>query len=91
MWSNLKKTQGMDVGQVGFHREKEVRKIHVTKRINAIINRLNKSKRSEEPNFRAEKEQRDRSEREDKKKIAREQKDKEKAEEKKRQDEAEMR
>lgn len=25
MWSNLKKTDGMEVGQVGFHREKEVR------------------------------------------------------------------
>ena len=24
MWSNLKKTPGMDVGQVGFHRQKEV-------------------------------------------------------------------
>ena len=24
MWANLKKTPGMDVGQVGFHREKQV-------------------------------------------------------------------
>ena len=24
MWSNLKKTPSMDVGQVGFHRDKEV-------------------------------------------------------------------
>jgi len=24
MWANLKKTAGMDVGQVGFHRQKEV-------------------------------------------------------------------
>lgn len=24
MWSNLKKTAGMEVGQVGFHRDKEV-------------------------------------------------------------------
>ena len=24
LWSNLKKTPGMEVGQVGFHREKEV-------------------------------------------------------------------
>ena len=24
MWSNLKKTPGMEVGQVGFHRDKEV-------------------------------------------------------------------
>ena len=24
-WANLKKTQNMDVGQVGFHRDKEVK------------------------------------------------------------------
>ncbi|XP_031777278.1 coiled-coil domain-containing protein 25 [Nasonia vitripennis] len=91
MWSNLKKTQGMDVGQVGFHKEREVRKIHVAKRLNTVINRLNKTKRSAEVNFRAEREQRDRSEREDKKKLLRDQKEKEKAEEKRRQEEAEMR
>lgn len=91
MWSNLKKTQGMEVGQVGFHKEKEVRKLHVTKRLNTVVNRLNKTKRSAEPNLRTEREQRDRSEREDKKKLLREQKEKEKAEEKQRQDDAEMR
>lgn len=81
----------MEVGQVGFHKEKEVRKMHVTKRINAILNRLNKTKRTETPNLRAEREQRDRAEREDKKRLLREQKEREKAEEKKRQEEAEMR
>lgn len=25
LWANLRKTPGMDVGQVGFHNEKEVR------------------------------------------------------------------
>lgn len=91
MWSNLKKTPSMDVGQVGFHRDKDVRKIHVAKRVNTIINRLNKTKRSEQVNFRAEREERDRMEREDKKKVMREQKEREKAEEKRRQEEAEMR
>ncbi|KAI4484747.1 PREDICTED: coiled-coil domain-containing protein 25 [Polistes canadensis] len=91
MWSNLKKTRGMEVGQVGFYKEKDVRKIHVTKRLNAIINRLIKTKRSEQVNLQAEREQRDRSEREDKKKLLREQKEKEKAEEKRRQEEAEIR
>ncbi|KAL7304542.1 hypothetical protein TKK_0003328 [Trichogramma kaykai] len=91
MWANLKKTQGMDVGQIGFHKEKEVRKIHVSKRLNTVVNRLNKTKESREVNFRAEREARDRSEREDKKKLLREQKEKEKAEEKKRQEEAELR
>lgn len=91
MWSNLKKTQGMEIGEVGFHRDKDVRKIHVTKRINTIINRLNKTKRSEQVNLRAEREQRDKNEREDKKKLLKEQKEKEKAEEKRRKEEAEMR
>ena len=27
MWANLKKTAGMDVGQVGFHKQKEVSKL----------------------------------------------------------------
>lgn len=27
MWSNLKKTDGMEVGQVGFHKDKEVRNV----------------------------------------------------------------
>lgn len=91
MWSNLKKTQGMEVGQVGFHKDKDVRKIHVAKRINTIVNRLNKTKRSEQVNFTAEREQRDKEEREDKKKLLREQKEREKVEEKRRQEEAEMR
>ncbi|XP_076634388.1 coiled-coil domain-containing protein 25 isoform X2 [Colletes latitarsis] len=91
MWSNLKKTQGMVVGQVGFHKDKDVRKIHVSKRINNIVNRLNKTKRSEQVDFKAQREQRDKNEREDKKKLIREQKEKEKAEEKQRKEEAEMR
>ncbi|XP_076654915.1 coiled-coil domain-containing protein 25 [Halictus rubicundus] len=91
MWSNLKKTQGMEVGQVGFHKDKDVRKIHVSKRVNTIVNRLIKTKRSEEVNFQAEREQRDRNEREDKKKLMREQKEREKAEEKKKKEEAEIR
>lgn len=49
MWSNLKKTQGMEVGQVAFHKEREVKKIKVAKRSNDIINRLNKTKREENP------------------------------------------
>ncbi|XP_044002501.1 coiled-coil domain-containing protein 25 [Aphidius gifuensis] len=91
MWANLKKTPGMEVGQVSFHKEKDVRKMKISKRINAIVNRLNKTKRSAEPNFRGEREERDRKEREDQKKVIRERKEKEKIEEKKRQDEAEIR
>lgn len=49
MWANLKKTQDMEVGQVGFHKDKDVRKIRISKRINEIVNRLNKTKREEHP------------------------------------------
>lgn len=49
MWENLKKTPAMDVGQVSFHREKDVKKIRVEKRINDIVNRLNKTKTEEHP------------------------------------------
>lgn len=49
MWENLKKTPAMDVGQVSFHRDKDVRKIRVEKRINDIVNRLNKTKTEEHP------------------------------------------
>lgn len=44
MWSNLKKTQAMVDGQVGFHDEKAVRKIRVEKKDNSITNRLTKTK-----------------------------------------------
>ncbi|ENN75120.1 coiled-coil domain-containing protein 25 [Dendroctonus ponderosae] len=91
MWSNLKKTAGMEVGQVGFHKESEVRKIKVAKRINEIINRLNKTKKENQPDFRAEREKRDTLDREDKKKLMREQKKKDEEEEKKRKEEAELR
>jgi hypothetical protein len=33
----------MDVGQVGFHRDKLVKHTKVEKRINEIVNRLNKT------------------------------------------------
>lgn len=81
----------MEVGQVGFHKEKEVRKIKVAKRINAIVNRLDKTRKEEFPDFRAEREKRDKLEREDKKKLLKEQQAREKELEKKRQEEAELR
>lgn len=91
MWSNLKKTGGMDVGQVGFHKQREVRKITVEKKINKIVNRLNKTKKEEKhPEFRQRREERDRQEREDQKALKREQDrlDKEAAEEKRKEAEA---
>ncbi|CAK4032048.1 Hypothetical predicted protein [Lecanosticta acicola] len=55
-WANLKKTGDMATGQVGFHNNKLVRKVHVEKRENAIVNRLNKTKEERYPDLRAEKE-----------------------------------
>jgi len=42
--SNLKKTGDMAVGQVSFHRNDRVKRVHVEKRENPIVNRLNKTK-----------------------------------------------
>ncbi|KAI0345556.1 cytoplasmic protein [Trametopsis cervina] len=41
---NLKKTGDMAVGQVSFHSDRRVRRVHVPKRENPIVNRLNKTK-----------------------------------------------
>ncbi|KAJ7051792.1 cytoplasmic protein [Mycena amicta] len=41
---NLKKTGDMAVGQVSFHNDKRVKRVHVPTRENAIVNRLNKTK-----------------------------------------------
>src|SRR5690349_577691 len=36
-WSNLKKTPGMETGQVTFHKNNLVKRIHVKERENAIV------------------------------------------------------
>ncbi|XP_037032201.1 coiled-coil domain-containing protein 25 [Bradysia coprophila] len=91
MWENLKKTPSMDVGQVSFHREKDVMKIRVEKRINEVVNRLNKTKIESHPDFRAEREKRDASERSDQKKLLRDRKEQEKLQQKQKMEEAELR
>ncbi|CAI4217610.1 unnamed protein product [Parascedosporium putredinis] len=48
----------MDVGQVSFHDQKRVRKVHVAQRENPIVNRLNKTKVEAKPDFKQEKENR---------------------------------
>lgn len=90
MWENLKKTPGMEVGQVAFHKDKEVRKVRVEKRINEIINRLNKTKIEAQPDFRGEREKRDAKDRDNKKELLRAQKEKDKEDEKRRKEEAEL-
>lgn len=79
-WANLKKTGSMDVGQVGFHRDKDVHTVIVEKKINDILNRLNKTKIEKEVNFRQERERRDQEERHEARKKQQEEKDKEKEE-----------
>lgn len=53
--SNLKKTPSMEVGQVSFHDNKLVRKTKVAKKLNEIVNRLNKTKEERNPDLEAEK------------------------------------
>ncbi|KAF2473903.1 DUF814-domain-containing protein [Lindgomyces ingoldianus] len=57
-WSNLKKDGSMAVGQVGFKDQRKVKRIHVEKRENPIVNRLNKTKSEKYPDLRQEKEDR---------------------------------
>jgi long-subunit acyl-CoA synthetase (AMP-forming) len=85
-WSNLKKDASMATGQVSFHDQKMVKKVHVATRQNPIVNRLNKTKVEKFPDLRTE---RDVDQRE-KRKTERIQREQEKAkdrEEKKRRDE----
>eukprot|EP01026_Neomeris_dumetosa_P005891 TRINITY_DN1178_c0_g1_i5.p2 TRINITY_DN1178_c0_g1~~TRINITY_DN1178_c0_g1_i5.p2 ORF type:complete len:189 (-),score=31.39 TRINITY_DN1178_c0_g1_i5:427-993(-) len=53
-WGNLRKTAAMDVGQVSFHDVKAVKKVRVEKKINDIINRINKTKTESYPDLQAE-------------------------------------
>ncbi|KAG2445261.1 hypothetical protein HYH02_008729 [Chlamydomonas schloesseri] len=55
-WSNLKKTAGMEVGQVGFHDPSLVLKVKVERKNNEIINRLEKTRQERYPDLAAEKE-----------------------------------
>lgn len=43
MWENLRKSADMEVGQVGFHNNKAVRRVLVAKRDSEILRRLEKT------------------------------------------------
>jgi hypothetical protein len=62
-WDNLKKTPGMETGQVTFFNHKKVKRVHVEKRINEIVNRLNKTKVEREVDYQHEKIQREKIDR----------------------------
>ncbi|KIP02716.1 hypothetical protein PHLGIDRAFT_111770 [Phlebiopsis gigantea 11061_1 CR5-6] len=51
---NLKKTGDMATGQVSFHNDRRVKRIHIAKRENTIVNRLNKTKVVKEVDHEAE-------------------------------------
>ncbi|KAM9354716.1 coiled-coil domain-containing protein 25 isoform 1-T1 [Pholidichthys leucotaenia] len=89
-WSNLKKTGDMDVGQIGFHRQKDVKIVAVEKKINEIVNRLEKTKVERFPDLAAEKESRDHEERNEKKAQLQEQKKREKEEQKRKKEMEEL-
>lgn len=91
MWANLKKTAAMEVGEVSFHKDKDVRKIRVEKRLNDTVNRLNRTKTEAHPDFRAERERRDALEREDQKQVMRSRRDADKEAERRRKEESELR
>ncbi|KAL2544788.1 hypothetical protein Fot_14021 [Forsythia ovata] len=90
-WQNLKKTASMDVGQVGFLNPKMVRTVRVEKRINEIINRLNRTKVERKPDLKAEQEAVNVAERSERKQQFREKKRQEDLERLEREKQAELR
>uniref|UniRef100_A0A2K5YTM8 Coiled-coil domain-containing protein 25 n=1 Tax=Mandrillus leucophaeus TaxID=9568 RepID=A0A2K5YTM8_MANLE len=85
------KTADMDVGQIGFHRQKDVKIVTVEKKVNEIVSRLEKTKVERFPDLAAEKECRDREERNEKKTQIQEMKRREKEEIKKKREMDELR
>ncbi|KAH7884997.1 cytoplasmic protein [Phlebopus sp. FC_14] len=67
---NLKKQGDMAVGQVSFHNDKRVKRIHVAKRENPIVNRLNKTKVEKQVDHEQEKIERIKKENAEKRAIA---------------------
>lgn len=61
--TNLKKTGSMDVGQVGFHSQGKVRRVPIAKRLNEIVNRLNRTKEEKKVDLEAERSAYDREQR----------------------------
>lgn len=55
--ANLKKTGDMATGQVSFHKPKQVKKVFVKTRENAIINRLTKTRQERKPDLEQEQRQ----------------------------------
>lgn len=90
-WQNLKKTASMDVGQVGFYNSKMVRTVRVEKRINEIVNRLNRTKVERTPDLKAEREAVNAAERAERKQQLRDKKRREELDRMEKERQAELR
>ena len=90
-YPNLKKTGDMVVGQVGFHSDKAVKKVRVEKRVNEIVNRLNRTKVEKNPDLLEERQQREELEAQERRRAARKRDEEEKALQKQRAEEASLR
>lgn len=90
-WSNLKKTNGMDVGQVSFHKE-SLRRYHtVAKKNNDILKALEKTRiEKNDVNFQALRGERDAEERRQKKREMLDEQERKKLEEQELQKQAEL-
>ena len=62
-WSNLKKTAGMDTGQVAFHKDSLVKRVHVPQKDKEILARLNKTRVERDPDLAQERLERDKRDR----------------------------
>ncbi|CAL8073268.1 unnamed protein product [Orchesella dallaii] len=92
LWSNLKKTAGMEVGQVSFFKDKEVRLEKNVAKNSDIVKRLNKTKTENmKLDFQALREERDAKERAEQREKQRKQQEVDKEMAKKRAQEAEIR
>ncbi|XP_021956006.1 coiled-coil domain-containing protein 25 isoform X1 [Folsomia candida] len=91
LWSNLKKTPGMEVGQVGFHVDKDVKLVKNVPKRTEICKRLEKTKSENmKLDFRTLREERDAKERAQLREKERKAREHEKVLEKKRAEEAEL-
>lgn len=61
-WSNIKKTGDMAVGAVTFFNDRKVKRFHIKEKDNAIVNRLNKTKKEVQVDHEAERQERLRDE-----------------------------
>lgn len=60
MWANLKKTPSMEVGQVGFHKQKDVRKVKAIAKANETLKRISKTQVEAHPDLEAQRKEFDR-------------------------------